>query len=661
VRMLLDRNLLLQDGLVYRPTDEIEKLEVPETLQALIAARLDGLSSEERHLLQDGAVLGKTFTKTAAGAVSDLPSAELDALLSSLVRKEVLGVQTDPRSPEHGQYGFLQDLVRHVAYETLSKRERKVKHLKAADHVALAFADVDEVAEVLASHYLAAFDAAPDAEDATGIRDRAREMLVHAGERASSLGAPEEGLRYFEGAAELAEDSGAEAALLVEAGRLAVPAGRLVEGRELLGRAIALYEQAGDPGSAALASATLSDIDVLEGRLEEAASRLEVALPALEQEGSSAELAATLAQLGRLQALRGEREQALITLDRALLLAERLGLDEVLVQALTSRAIGVVYEGRFVEARVLLEGAVNLARERGLNAAWFRAAGNLGVALQDSDRYAECLELIDSIEVRARQLGDREQLAAARFGSIAVLFAMGRWADALARGEEAERLEGSQWALSELIELVRIRCERGEIQEADGVLRAHEWTRDAEQSELRAGHFPCKARLLRAKGRFADALSAAEQGLALRSELSVTSIRIKACLVEALEAAFALGDLARAEELLVSVETLLPGEMTPFLRGQASRFRALLDIRQSRNEDVEASFAEAEATFGEFAIAFYLAVTQLEHAEWLVEQSRAADAEALLTDARATFERLEAQPWLERLSSLAPTHAEVPA
>src|SRR6266542_4703833 len=62
VRMLLDRGLLVREGAVYRPVGEIGSLEVPETLHALIAARLDGLSAEERRLLQDGAVLGKTFT-----------------------------------------------------------------------------------------------------------------------------------------------------------------------------------------------------------------------------------------------------------------------------------------------------------------------------------------------------------------------------------------------------------------------------------------------------------------------------------------------------------------------------------------------------------------------------------------------------------------------
>ena len=46
------------------------------------------------------------------------------------MRKEVLGLQSDPRSPEHGQYGFLQDLLRQVAYETLPKQDRRGKHLR---------------------------------------------------------------------------------------------------------------------------------------------------------------------------------------------------------------------------------------------------------------------------------------------------------------------------------------------------------------------------------------------------------------------------------------------------------------------------------------------------------------------------------------------------
>ena len=661
-RMLLDRGLLTQDGSVYRPAGAIETLEVPETLHALIAARLDGLSTEERRLLQDGSVLGKTFSARALAQLSGLSDPELEPLLSSLVRKEVLGVQSDPRSPEHGQYGFLQDLVRHVAYETLSKKERKTRHLAVAGHLGTTFPEEDEVAEVLASHYLAAYEAAPNDEDASEIRTRAREMLARAGARAASLGAPDEGLRYYEQAAGLADDLVAQAALLEQAGRLGVPAGRRVEGRGLLEQSIALYEQAGDASSAALASAALGDIDVVDGKLEEAADRFEATLQTLEQLGPSQELAETLAQLGRIQALRGERERALVTLDRALRLTERLSLEEVFVQALTSRAISVVHEGRFVESRILLEAAVELARERELHSAWFRAANNLAVALQDSDRYLEMLELGDAIEAHAKQMGDREQLGVCRLGSVTSLLQIGHWTEALSRETEAEELGASPFAQIELIDLARIRCERGELGEAERILHSYEWTREAEQVEFSALFDGCNARVLRAKGNHAEALAAAERGFAHRGEISITSLRIKHSLVEALEAAFALGDLSRTEELLAEIETLQPGEVTPFLRGHGARFRALLDSRRVRDDVVEGNFLTAEAVFEESSMAFYAAVTRLEHAEWLLAQGRPTEAEPLLDEARQTFERLEARPWLERLDAAAASSpTQIPA
>ena len=99
---------------------------------------LELLPPEERRLLQDASVLGKSFTRAALAALSGLGEPELDPLLHSLVRKEIVSLQSDPRSPEHGQYGFLQDLVRHVAYETLPRRERRARHLAAAEHLSSA-------------------------------------------------------------------------------------------------------------------------------------------------------------------------------------------------------------------------------------------------------------------------------------------------------------------------------------------------------------------------------------------------------------------------------------------------------------------------------------------------------------------------------------------
>jgi class 3 adenylate cyclase len=234
VRMLLDRGLLIQEGSIYRPTGTIEELEVPETLHGLIAARLDGLDPEERRLLQDASVLGKTFSKEALAALAGIAELELEGLLSALVRKEVLGVQADPRSPERGQYGFLQDLVKRVAYETLARRERKARHLAAAALLQSSFGEAEqEIVEVVASHYLAAYEAQPDAEDAAEIRSSARELLARAGERAGSLAAVAEARRYFEQAAGLAEEPPERARLLDRAGWMAFQNAELEDAERL--------------------------------------------------------------------------------------------------------------------------------------------------------------------------------------------------------------------------------------------------------------------------------------------------------------------------------------------------------------------------------------------------------------------------------------------
>ena len=325
IRMLLDRGLLAQEGSIYRPTGEIPSLEVPETLHGLVASRLDGLPAEERQLLQDAAVLGKTFTRDALEAVSGVSSSELEPLLRSLVRKEVLGVQADPTSPEHGQYGFLQDLVRHVAYETLSKRERRSRHLAAATYLESAFAGEEEMAEVVASHYLDAYSAQPDADDAAAVKARAQAALVRAGERAESLGAAGEALRYLERAAELTEDLRERAALLDRAGWLGFYTAEPVTAERLLGDAIALYESADDVLSAARVSGRLAAIEANLDKWDQAGARAEGAFEALEAYEPSPERAVLAGRLAQGYFFVGEYEKALPMAELAIELAEALG------------------------------------------------------------------------------------------------------------------------------------------------------------------------------------------------------------------------------------------------------------------------------------------------------------------------------------------------
>ena len=83
-------------------------------------------------------------------------------------------MQVDPRSPERGQYSFLQDLLKRVAYERSRRQERKPRHLRPPRISGHAFgAGEQEIVEVIAAHYLDAYRAAPDANDAPEIRTTA--------------------------------------------------------------------------------------------------------------------------------------------------------------------------------------------------------------------------------------------------------------------------------------------------------------------------------------------------------------------------------------------------------------------------------------------------------------------------------------------------------
>ena len=408
VRMLLDRGLLVQAGSAYRLTGEIDSLDVPETLHALIAARLDGLSPGERRLLQDGAVLGKTFTKDALAAVSGMAEGELETLLSSLVRKEVLGVQADPRSPEHGHYGFLQDLVRHVAYETLSRRERRVRHLAAAAHLSSAFSgEEDEVVEVVAAHYLDAFRAVPDAEDADEIRRKAYEAIIRAGERAASVAAAAEARRYFEQASELVQEPLERAALLGRAGEMAGFAGDPENARRLIEASIAMYEGEGDTHAAARVSCKLSRILSFTSQRDEFVARLEQAFDVISGDPPDEDLATLAAVLSRAYWFGGDLERAAARAELALDIAEAQALPRPLALALRAKGAVVYSRGHAEEAFALTKHALEVALAHDLAEDASTSYFILSDRCFRTDRYTDALAYLDESLALARKLGSR--------------------------------------------------------------------------------------------------------------------------------------------------------------------------------------------------------------------------------------------------------------
>jgi len=152
-----------------------------------------------------------------------------------------------------------------------------------------------------------------------------------------------------------------------------------------------------------------------------------------------------------------------------------------------------------------------------------------------------------------------------------------------------------------------------------------------------------------ARGRDPEALGAAREALALLEDTGPAAEQAKEAFVVGIESAFAIDDLEAVDELLRMIEAYPPGKQPQFLQAHAMRFRARLADRRGEAADVGALFKGAAGLFREIAVPFYMAVTLLEHGEWLERQGRADEATPLLDEARAVFERLHAEPWLERL------------
>ena len=112
VRMLLDRGLLAQEGSVYPPTGQIDELEVPESLHA--PDRCAPRRAPRRGAPAAAGCRGarQDLREQALAALTGVAEAELEPLLTRSFARRCWALQADPRSPERGQYGFLQELVR---------------------------------------------------------------------------------------------------------------------------------------------------------------------------------------------------------------------------------------------------------------------------------------------------------------------------------------------------------------------------------------------------------------------------------------------------------------------------------------------------------------------------------------------------------------------
>ncbi|HEX5630382.1 MAG TPA: adenylate/guanylate cyclase domain-containing protein [Acidimicrobiia bacterium] len=434
VRMLIAGGDVVREGDTFRLIAPIADLPVPDSLAAVIGARLDRLQPSDRELVQDAAVLGQSFTLNGLAAVRGADPAVVASLMRDLVRNEIFEFDEDPRSAERGQYRFVQGLIREVAYGRLSITDRHTRHRRVAEYFA-GLGDA-ELAGIIASHFLAAHATAPAGSE--NLLEKGRTALVDAARRAASLQAHAQALVLFRQALELSTSAADRASTLLDAAEAATWAGEVDDAIDLGDRAIAAMEEAGDADGVQRAHTVVAFALDSFYRPHDAVARLRPVFDSIKTFDNESRAMLGL-EMVRALMLTQQYDEAITVADRVLPRAERLAPTAKVIDGIISKATALGQSGRYLEAEAMLTGAVALADSNGLQAQTIRALNNLGSTVDALDPMAVARISEDLFE-RATRFASTAWLTRAKSDRVDVLISMGRYAEALAQIEELDGL-----------------------------------------------------------------------------------------------------------------------------------------------------------------------------------------------------------------------------
>jgi class 3 adenylate cyclase/tetratricopeptide (TPR) repeat protein len=655
VRSLVDRDIVQPIEGAYRLVGDVGELTVPDSLHALLAARLDALAPEVRALVADAAVLGTNFPAEAVVAVSDQSEDAVRASLAELLRREVLEVSADPLSPQRGEYRFAQHLLRQVAYDTLSRRDRKARHLAVAAHLRATFADDgEEVSDAIARHYRDALAAAPDDPDIAEIGQQAVRMWVRAADRANRAGAPATAAALYAAAAELAEDVGGNTDNAAAWWEQAAAAARLADDSDAcLGhaeRASALYTAAGRDRDAARVGALSGRVVANIGQLRLARERLRSAYTVLAAE-PDVDTVAALLYLAQVENIGGTAESNSLT-QEALELGQALDVGDVLLAELfIARGVAHAIGDRPAQAVAALEYATRLAGRAGDRECEGKAFTNLSDALAPIDPRAAA-DAARTAADRARQVGARRQLAFAQSNLAEALFTIGEWDEATAVLEAAYERDGLDHNDITHVNYTRLVAMRGDVDAARQLASSYERFETSEDPQDISAMHLFNASIAEATGDHATALAHATTALISESELGIRAESIRWAWALAARSAHNVGDRAAELALLDGLDEHPVGKLPQVLRAERDVVRARL-AAGSDDEQAATLFERAIDAYRKIPALFHLAHALLDHAEFLTRTGDSAAAELAVAEATQIAGRLGARPLAERAAAAA--------
>jgi tetratricopeptide (TPR) repeat protein len=547
-------------------------------------------------------------------------------------------------------------MLRQVAYETLSRRDRKARHLAVAAHLRGAFAnDGEEVVDVIAQHYLDALAAVPGDPDVGEIREQAVVGLTRTAERAARTGAPSKAGRSYAAAAGLldgGDDVRRAAELWEKAAQWSMAAGDARTTLDLAAVAVDRYQQLGDERAVAWAQRHLGRALRRLGRHTEAREVLTVALETL-RDDPTVETLLTLSELAAVENFAGNSAAAERLTSQLLKMGEGLAVGpDLMANAFLARGTFQTMDGRPAEAAVSFREAARLAELANRSDIVGHSLSNLANVVGMKDP-ADALDVTRRAIEPLRRAADRMMIATNYGNMVMALLELGEW------DEVAELLgpNGDAAALADVEEPIRLAQAqlaglRGDADSAEELAGTLPTYRSSEDPQDLAAVAVIDALASAAAGRPAGSLSHAKVALSHNDEgLGVGSDLIRWAWVTAARAAHELGDRDTIAELLTMVDDEMPGRLPPMLRAERDLVRARMAMAAGAADSGEQLDA-AVVAMRVMSPPHLLAHGLLDRAEYLIGAGDATAAAIDVADSQAIGERLGCRPLLDRAAAM---------
>ena len=393
VRKLIDDGVLrATEASRWEVARSVQDVELPRSIQGLIATRLDGLPEDEKSVLQDAAVVGRVFWVGAVAELAGQSAGEVRDALGRLRVKELV-VPHEPSSfSDEYEFSFRHNLLRDGAYDSLPKALRADKHAGVARWAERRAGDrAVEIAELIATHQIEALryldELGETGERRTELERSAFGFAVAAGQRTAAVWQRAEATRWFREAEHLADDLDLPPAERVGFTRAHVDAtwgiDPAAETERVTRRALEVYEALNQPLGVGWARARLVLPLLQQARDEEAEQAGRTAVEVLEPLGEDEELADALHRLGWYLWRRGRNEEAEPLLRRAVEMAARVDSPLVHAESMQTLAVCLAQMGRSAEALETEEDAYRLAKQVGDFTNLLRSYTNLPSVLAD--------------------------------------------------------------------------------------------------------------------------------------------------------------------------------------------------------------------------------------------------------------------------------------